>query len=216
MRRTTRLVLFFAAAFVLRPGALLETSSAARAADNPAEPKLLPADPAAIAAREKALAEKAPKGAKLVAYLDCGAQRESQGAGKVKITWVPGMVHQFLSETKGVPPAQATIFFGESEVVFKIAGLDGDRRYMAGLTWWDYDNGGRTQSVLLSSPDGRSVRLAVPAIRLPNYIADKQLPAERRFALPVVFAEAGRLQLTVQLVTGPNAVISELWIWQLN
>ena len=54
-----------------------------------------------------------------------------------------------------------------------------------------------------------------PAIRLPNYRDAGQLPAERRFALPATFAQDGRMQLTIACVTGANAVISELWIWEM-
>jgi len=60
------------------------------------------------------------------------------------------------------------------------------------------------------------VRLGVAAIRLPDYKQSKQLPAERRFQLPVVFAQEGKLRLVVQRVDGANAVIGELWVWQLD
>jgi len=178
--------------------------------------KLIPASREAIALREKSLAAKAPKGAKLVAYLDCGTQRESTAAGKVKIACVSGQPYRFPLEAPGDFPTQATIFFDAERVVFEISGLDRTRRYLAGMTWWDYDNGSRTQSVLVGSPDRRLVRLAVPAIRLPNHKVSKQPPAERRFQLPVVFAQEGKLRLVVERIDGANAVISELWIWQLD
>jgi hypothetical protein len=186
------------------------------AADDPQAVALIPASREAIAAREKALSEKAPKGATLVAYLDCGAQRESTTSDKVKVVSVSGKPYQFPSEAPGVPAAQATIFHDTEEVAFEIRGLDRTRRYLAGMTWWDYDNGNRTQSVVVGSPDGRLVRLAVSAIRLPNFKDSKQLPAERRFQLPVVFSQDGKLRLVVQRVDGVNTVISELWVWQLD
>lgn len=181
-----------------------------------AEPQLIPVKQEAIAAREKFLAEHGPKGAKLVAYLDCGTQKVSTTTGPVKIHWVAGKSHEFASEAKDIAQAQATVFFDESQVRLKITGLDPSRRYLAGLSWWDYDNSGRTQSVIVGSPDGQLVRLAIPAIRLPNYKDDRQPPAERRFSLPASFARDGELLLKVQLDGGANAVISELWIWQLN
>jgi hypothetical protein len=190
-----------------RPGAAADDSQAV---------KLISASREAIAGREKSLAEKAPKGAKLVAYLDCGTERESAAIDKVKIVCVSGKPHQFASEAPGVPATQATIFFDPEQVVFEVRGLDRARRYLAGLSWWDYDNSSRTQSVLVGSPDGRLVRLAVPAIRLPNYKDSKQLPAQRQFQLPVVFSQDGKLRLVVQRIDGANAVISELWIYPLD
>lgn len=177
--------------------------------------KLLAADAAAAAARVKALGEAAPEGATLVAYLDCGTQRESTTTETVTIAWQSGKPYRFAAEAENLPPTGATIFFGETEVVFTIRGLDRGRRYQAGIAWWDYDNGGRTQQVLVGSPDGRKVRLAVPAIRLPDFEASGRGPAERRFSLPVTFAAKGCMRLAVQNVTGPNAVVSEVWICEL-
>ena len=134
----------------------------------------------------------------------------------MKIALAEGKPYRFAAEAEGVAPTEPTIFFHESQVVFEISGLDRSRRCMMGLTWWDYDDGSRTQSVLVASPDRRRVRLAVPAIRLPNYTTDGQPAMERRFSLPVTFARDGRMQLVVLGVTGANAVVSELWIWQFD
>ncbi|MCX7670550.1 MAG: hypothetical protein N2439_10825 [Anaerolineae bacterium] len=187
----------------------------AAGADGSQAVELVPGNPAAVAAREQAIAAKAPEGAKLAAYLDCGCQRESGGVGPVKIVCVSAKPYRFPVEGADVPPTQATVFFDAEQVVFEIRGLDGARNYLAGMTWWDYDNGQRTQCVLVSSPDQRLVRLAVPAIRLPDYKDSGLLPAERRFQLPVTFSQDGKLRLVVQRVDGANAVISELWVWQM-
>jgi hypothetical protein len=184
-------------------------------ADDVQAVSVVPGNRQAITAREKTLAEKSPKGAKLVAYLDCGTQRESATAGPVKIVCLSAKPHQFLSEAPGVPATQPTVFFDVEQVVFEIRGLNPAQRYLAGMTWWDYDNSNRTQSVLVTSPDERLVRIAVPAIRLPDYKDSRLLPAERRFQLPVTFSQDGKLRVAVQRVDGANAVISELWIWQL-
>ena len=188
----------------------------ARAAEEKPELKLLPDDEKAVAARLKALSESAPKGAKLAAYLNCGTQRQSTAGKDVKIAWKSGEAYMFRSEAKGVPATQPTIFFDANRVAFELAGIDRSRRYLVGLTWWDYDAGSRAQMVAVGSPDERLVKMAIPAIGLPDYTASGKLPAERRFSLPVTFARDGRMSLVVQRVTGANAVISELWIWQLE
>jgi hypothetical protein len=190
--------------------------SIAAAAEEAPEAKLIPIDREVIAAREKALADAAPEGAKLVAYLDCGSQRESTTGDAVKIALVQGKPYQFPSEAAGVPPTQPTVFFHEEQIVFKLSGIERGKRYLLGLTWWDYDDGSRTESVLIGSPDARLVRLAITAIRLPNYTTDGQPPAEKRFPLPVTFAREGEMRLIVLGVTGANAVVSELWIWELK
>lgn len=179
-------------------------------------PALIPVEPKVIADREKSLGENGPEGSKLLAYLNCGCQAESTTTETVKITWVPSLVYQFDSEAEEALPTQSTVFFAGNEVVFKITGLDRKKRYMAGLTWWDYDAGARTQSVIVGSPDSRMVRLAVPGIHLPDYEVNKQLPAEKRFILPVSFSRGGEMRLSVRREGSTNAVISELWIWEVK
>lgn len=203
-------------AAALAVGMALLPGSVLTAAEAPPEPKLIPVDPKVIEAREKSLAKATPEGAELVAYLDCGTQRESVTTDRVKIILKQGKPYLFRSEAKDVGPTEPTIFFHELQVVFKITGLDRTGRYLAELSWWDYDDDSRTQSVVVGSPDSRLVRLAVPAIRLPNYQTDAQKPARRRFSLPATFARDGEMQMTVGRVTGANAVISELWIWQMK
>lgn len=196
--------------------AFSDASLDATAAEEPAEPKLIPVEAKTIAARQESLSQSGPEGAKLVAYLDCGSQLVSTTTDEVTISWVSGAAYKFPSEAKDVLPTQPIIFFDASQVPFEIDGLKRTEHYLVGLTWWDYDDGQRTQSVVVGSPDGRLVRLAVPAIRLPNYTSDGQLPAELRFRLPATFAREGKMRLTVRAVTGANVVISELWIWQLG
>jgi hypothetical protein len=186
------------------------------AGEAPERPKLVPVDPKVIAAREKALAEQAPEGAKLAGYLDCGSQWESSTDGAVKIALAQGKPYRFQSEAKGVEPTQPSVFFHEREVAFTLSGIDRAKRYRVSLVWWDYDNGSRTHAVLVGSPDLRRVRLAVPAIRLPNYTTDEQPPAQKQFSLPATFARQGAMRLAVRNVTGSNAVVSELWIWQMD
>ncbi|MFC1597297.1 hypothetical protein ACFL5Q_05080 [Planctomycetota bacterium] len=218
MRRAWKDAWLVSVAGTLGLGLTLLSSSVLTAAEDPAELKLIPVDPKVIEAREKSLAKAkaAPEGAELVAYLDCGTQRQSVTTDRVKIALTQGKPYLFRSEAKDVGPTEPTIFFHESQVVFKITGLDRTGRYLAEVSWWDYDDGSRTQSVVVGSADSRLVRLAVPAIRLPNYETDAQMPARRRFSLPATFARGGEMQLTVGCVTGANAVISELWIWQMK
>ena len=180
------------------------------------EPALTAVEVQVIAQRQKALADAAPEGAKLVGYLNCGSHRETTIEGGVKIVCPAGIPYRFPSEAEDVPETGPTIFYDAGMVAFELSGLDRKHRYRVGISWWDFDDNQRTQMVTAGSPDGRLVRIAVPSIRLPNYTTDKQPPAERDFFLPVTFARDGKMQLAVRGVTGANTVISEMWVWQLD
>ena len=177
---------------------------------------LLPANEKAIAERIKTLANDAPGGAKLVAYLDCGTQVETAKDFLVGIKKLKGNAYRFRADEVDVPATQPTIFFDSDRVVFELSNIDRTGRYVAGLTWWDFDASGRAQTVMVASADKRNVRIAVPTIGLPDFTKSKKLPAEKRFTLPATFAKDGKMQLAVIQAAGANAVISELWIWQLD
>jgi hypothetical protein len=177
-----------------------------------AEPKLIPVEPKAIETRCAELKKACGDVGQLVAYLDCGSQKESVPAEGVKVTWVSGKAFAFPSDATDVPASAATVAFDESRLVFEISGLDPRKNYEAALSWWDYDDGQRTQQVTVASSDRRQVQIAIPAARLPNYRQAKQKPDTKRVALPVQMARDGKLLLLIEPVTGPNAVVSEIWI----
>lgn len=181
-------------------------------AQDPAEPKLIPVEDKVIQRRVEELQKACDDTRQLVAYLDCGAQRESVPAQGVKITAVAGKPYRFASEAADVPETLSTVAFHESRIVLEISGLDPQKQYEAGVIWWDYDDGQRTQMVTVASPDRRQVQIAIPAARLPNYKSAKQKPESKTIALPIRMAREGKLQLLIQPVTGPNAVVSEIWV----
>jgi hypothetical protein len=195
--------------------AAVATGHATAAEEAPQVP-LAPVDEKAVAERVEALAKEAPKGAKLVAYLDCGSQVETAKDSPVGIKKLQGDAYQFRADEAKVPATQPTIFFHNERVIFELSGIDRAGRYLVGLTWWDFDASGRTQMVMAASHDKRNVRIAVPAIGLPNYTEAKKPPDQKQFTLPATFAQDGKMQLAIIQVAGANAVISELWLWQLE
>ncbi|MHB8898436.1 MAG: hypothetical protein ACYC6Y_06790 [Thermoguttaceae bacterium] len=190
-------------------------AAAARATEAP-RPPLLPVDEKAIAERMETLRQEAPKGARLAAYLDCGSQAATGEGSPLGLKLLRGEAYRFPVEQAEVPPAAPTIFFDAEGVVFEVSGVERTGRYVAGLTWWDYDAGGRSQTVLVGSADRRNMRIAIAAVGLPDFKVSKKLPAQKQFALPATFARDGKLEISVIQAAGPNAVVSELWVWQLG
>lgn len=197
-------------------GSLLASAAGYVAGAEPPQFPLIPVDEKVLAERIKSLAEEAPEGAKLVAFLDCGSQVETTKESPVGIRKLKGDAYQFRADDVEVSATQPTIFFDSDRVLFELSGIDRTGRYVVGLTWWDFDAGGRAQTVMVASDDKRHVRIAVPTIGLPNYMKSKKGPAQKQFRLPATFAKDGKMQLAVIQAAGPNAVISELWIWQVE
>jgi len=194
--------------------AIAVASAATTLAAPPAD--LVPVEVDTVAARVAAITESAPQGGRLAAYLNCGSQRISTAEQGVQIACDAATPYPFPSQAQGVPATQPSVFYDAQRVALRLEGLDRSRQYLVEITWWDYDDGGRTQSVIAATPDGRLVRFALPGVRLPNFTSDGQLPAQRQFRLPMAYVRDGKLQLWVRCETGPNAVVSEVWVWQLD
>jgi hypothetical protein len=172
------------------------------------------------AARIEALQESLPEGSELAAFLDCGRQTEVGGSeeGDLKIEILNGESYCFAGglDVEGAFASQANVQYDAGSVSAKISGLDAGKKYRVAFSWWDYDDGGRTQMVVAKSPDQRSVRMPVPAIRVPDYETSGQLPGVKEFPLPMTVVKDGEMLLTFQLITGSNALVSEIWITETS
>ena len=172
------------------------------------------------AARIEALQESLPEGSELVAFLDCGRQESVGGEeeGDLKIEMLNGESYCYADglEVEGAFASQANVQYDARAVSAKITGLDSGKKYRIAFSWWDYDDGGRTQMVVAKSPDQRSVRMPVPAIRVPDYETSGQLPGVKEFAMPMTVVRDGEMLLTFQLITGANALVCEIWIVEVT
>ncbi len=174
-------------------------------------------DSKAIAARLAQIAQWAPENGRLAAYLNCGVDAESSGPGPVKIRRLAGSPFVYQAAQDRVPPTQATVYFHENEVTFEITGLQARSDYVAGFTWWDHNLSRRTQSVVARTPNGDQSQVLSPPVLLPNWPLDQKLPDDdvRRCRLDPALAVDGRLLVAVRKEGTVNAVICELWIWEV-
>lgn len=163
-----------------------------------------------VAARVKQITA---DGAKVVSYLDCGVQTQSaDSAAAVKITSGKAWNYREAAGVKAVRQHHKDITFHEHEVRFSISGLKAKETYHVNLTWWDYDNASRSQSVWISQPNGKGGKKLRPTKTLPAYVGRKQLPETVALAIPPEAIKNGAVQLSVRCDGGPNAVVGELWL----
>lgn len=141
-----------------------------------------------------------PNGCKEVIYLNSGSFSEAK-SGNVVIRRTSGDSYTFGP----VPHPLASVDFGK-QVTYEITGLDPAGDYVLGLSAWDADQSKRVQAL---DVNGASV--------LPDFVpsawhADK--PTFTRIHVPLSRAAtaAGKLNVTMKSVSGPNAVVSEIWL----
>jgi hypothetical protein len=117
-----------------------------------------------------------------------------------------------MQKVPNLPPTQRALAFSDVSLKFEVKGLDPTKRYSLGLTWWDYNNAQRMQSISgKGRKEARSIKLLDTTL-LPNYTATRQLPGTVTIEIPPELSRQGELSLTIQKEGGANAVVSELWL----
>ncbi|HZT22994.1 MAG TPA: hypothetical protein VFB55_08825 [Verrucomicrobiae bacterium] len=153
-------------------------------------------------------------GAKLVSYLDCGPHGQSQSDSGPVIKVGSGQSFTFPAESGD--SCYSTVLFGDREISFDIAGLNPDKDYAIGFSWWDYDANGRTESVIAVGSDHQPHVLFAKRT-LPQFSGRKQPPAELAALLPSSSYTDGTTQIRfLNDARVSNAVASEIWLWELG
>jgi hypothetical protein len=173
-----------------------------------------PAQKQATAQRKVELNQRAPNGYCLACYLDCGPEEQSRDGDGAEIQQISGFPWLFYEGSAPAPPRCAAITFHPEKVIFEVSRLDPRKTYRLGLTWWDWDSGGRVQSVRVASCDGKLSAVLLDKMALPNWTHDKQKPAEHILTIPPALVACGKIRIIIQKEGGANAVVSEVWVWE--
>lgn len=112
------------------------------------------------------------------------------------------------------PKWEASTLSDARTVSLRIANVDRDRRYVVGLSWWDFGNGGRRQSVEVATVDGETTRIVVKEAPLPGWVKDKQPAQSLTFELPREVNADGTVTLNVRKHAVASATVSELWVYE--
>ncbi len=143
-----------------------------------------------------------PKRFKVAAYLDCGS-RDKVAENGITIECLNGKA---WNSNPGTDPSISMHFAGSS-LDYAVSGLRTGTDYILGLTWWDTGLQGRRQSVAINGAE------VLPDTRALAY-RGKPTPARIQFALLPEQIDAGRVEIDIGKLAGPNAVNSELWIME--
>lgn len=184
-----------------------EKRRAAALNDNAAGTALTPVA-ARSTARKQQLVERAPKGYRLVAYIDCGPDTSDGTKGGPSLRAISGAPYVWSGAHRHADVRAATIIYTGDSIKLEAAGLDSGKSYALGLTWWDYDHSERVQSVVLS---GQQV---LKPTALPSHAKDKAVPAEIGVPVPAKAYARGTMPIEIRRAGGVNTVLSEIWLYE--
>lgn len=110
-----------------------------------------------------------------------------------------GYIANFVADEKGIE--------------YLISGLDCDKKYKVGFTWWVRQDNNLIQNVKVTSVDGETQHTIYSNVKVPNSI-DKQKSETKVFDLPSDVLLDGSFRLFIDKVKGNQAIVSELWIME--
>jgi HEAT repeat protein/type 1 glutamine amidotransferase len=155
-------------------------------------------------ARRQTLAAGLPAAAKIVAYLDCGVEQQDKAKDGVTLRALSGQNWTWHGQSEN--PAALTAVFAGGRLKFEASGLQPQKHYQLGFTWWDYDANGREQSVWVG---GKQV-LAKTA--LPAWQGKQQGPLQLAVAIPSDAIKNGKVAIEFRGEGQSNVVCSEIWL----
>ncbi|MCY3024663.1 MAG: ThuA domain-containing protein, partial [Planctomycetota bacterium] len=170
-------------------------------------------DPKRSEGLKKALAKRAPQGFSLACYLDCGADSSDGAKGGPALKVGEAKAYFFPEADRAAHYRFGTVWYG-GEVPFDATGLDAKKAYQIGFSWWDFDGGGRVESVWLAPGKGGEFKQVLKPTKLPDFKSAQEMPAEFTVAVPPALHADGSLRIAFRQNAGPNAVVSEIWLWE--
>ena len=157
--------------------------------------------------------ERALPGGTLVGHLD-GNLRDNEGTDGPRLTVASGQPFTFPAPAGRA--RAATVLFGDRQVSFHVAGLDPQKHYALGWSWWDFDGNGRVESVAVRG-SGQTERVLSAKRPLPRFQGKEQGPGELAALLPPGCYENSSVDLRFSSeVPGVNAVVSEVSLWEVG
>jgi len=153
------------------------------------------------------VAKRAPRGYRVVCYLNCGPDTADGGKGRPTLRILSGQPYRWA----GADIRYGTIFYTGDTVTFEASGLDPKKSYQLGLSWWDCDHDTRTQSVWAATAKGEKTTKLVDATKLPSG-AKGEKPAEKLAPIPRQLTATGAVRIAFKNEAQPNCVVSEVWL----
>jgi len=164
--------------------------------------------------RRKAIDARAPAGFHLACYLDCGPDAIDGGPNGPSLQLASGQPYEWDGAAKAADPCFGTVFFDGREVIFEAKGLRPQGTYRLGFSWWDFDHDTRIQNVWLAPGGSEAYGKVLDAAKLPSFAKRDEKPEEKLVEIPRDVQREGSLRIAFRNVGGPNAVVSEVWLWE--
>ncbi|WP_372774711.1 hypothetical protein [Mangrovibacterium sp.] len=98
------------------------------------------------------------------------------------------------------------------EIEYQVFGLNKNKLYQLGLSWWDFEGKDRIQKIILTSVDGETTEEILAPTPLPDYRNKKEFPKEIVLDIPAKVLMDGSMRVRIESANNTETIIGELWI----
>ncbi len=149
--------------------------------------------------------------AEALLYLNLGEEEEAEDDEGIRLILDIGEPFRFSAP---IPDEFTRIAFDPDELVVRAEGLDPARTYELGFTWFDA-NPIRTQNIVVDGGADTPEVVLAEAQPVPAMVT-RGWPEEFRYYPEPELYETGQLRLRIQRSEGPNAILSEVWLREVD
>ncbi|MGC1480784.1 MAG: hypothetical protein WA771_09795 [Chthoniobacterales bacterium] len=113
-----------------------------------------------------------------------------------------------------IPSAFLSAATDERAVELRFKGLNPEKQYSLGLSWWNWEDVGREQCVVLANMDGTQFDTIIEKTPIPTWDSSQPDVGQQIVELqPAIFSDGG-VQAWIVLTDGANSTISEAWLYE--
>ena len=107
---------------------------------------------------------------------------------------------------------QSAWIVSPKEIEYQVFGLNKNKSYQLGFSWWDFEGKGRIQKITLTSVDGETAVEILKPTPLPDYAGKKELPKEMLLDIPNKILMDGSMRIRIESANNTETILGELWI----
>lgn len=122
-------------------------------------------------------------------------------------------VNIYKAAEKG-KPWEASIAKSDKTIEYQLFGLNAEKSYQLGCSWWDFEGENRIQEIRLSTVDGENIVEVRKPEKLPDYKNSRQMSKDILFEIPSKLIRDGSIRILIESVNASSAVVGELWLYE--
>jgi hypothetical protein len=164
-------------------------------------------------ARRCQITESLPDTAQLRLYINCGPEWRDGGAQGPRAALAMGRAFESREARKVADPWYSTVVWHRRALEFRLTGLDPEKHYQIGFSWWDYVRNER-KAACTARGNGVEKELVAPR-ELPDYTESGKGPEEWRVTLPPQCYANGGMTLRFpshNMTQNLSAFVCDLWL----